>query len=65
MILVVSVLKWTIPAAWPLYVRLAMEAAGGAAAYLGVLSVLHGDRLRSFLSFYRRNRAGNGPTAIS
>jgi O-antigen/teichoic acid export membrane protein len=64
MILAVSVLKWAIPPAWPLYVRFALEVTGGAAAYLIVLSVLHGDRLRSFLSLYRRNRA-NSPTAIS
>ena len=65
MILAVSMLKWTIPPAWPLYVRFAVEVTGGAAAYLIVLSVLHGDRLRSFLSLYRRNRASNSPTAIS
>jgi hypothetical protein len=65
MILIVGVLKWAITPAWPLYVRFSLEVAAGAAAYLVVLSVLHGDRLRSFLTFYRRNRASSRPTAVS
>jgi PST family polysaccharide transporter len=65
MILVVSVLKWAIPPGWPLYARFAMEVTVGAAVYLTVLSVLHGDRLRSFLSLYRRIRASSTPSAIS
>jgi O-antigen/teichoic acid export membrane protein len=63
MILVVSLLKWTMPPAWALYVRLGMELTGGGAAYLIVLSMLHADRLRSFLNLYRRIRASNGAVA--
>jgi O-antigen/teichoic acid export membrane protein len=58
MIVAVSVLKWATPAAWPLYVRFAMEVAGGAVAYLIVLSVLHADRMRAFVRLFRRLRAG-------
>ena len=65
MILGVGVLKWAVTPAWPLYVRFAIEVTGGAAVYLIVLSVLHGERLRSFLSFYRRGRASNTPPTIS
>ena len=65
MVLAVNVLKWTIPAGWPLYIRFAMEVTGGAAAYLIVLAALHGDRLRSFVSLYRHRAASNTPTTIS
>jgi O-antigen/teichoic acid export membrane protein len=63
MILAVSVLKWAIPPAWPLYARFALEVTAGTAAYLLVLLVFHGDRMRSFLSLYRRYRASS-PAAI-
>jgi O-antigen/teichoic acid export membrane protein len=59
MIALVSVLRWSMPPGWPLPARFAMELAAGGAAYLIVLSVLHADRMRSFLSFYRRIRASN------
>jgi teichuronic acid exporter len=65
MIVVVSVMKWALPPGWPLYMRFALEVTGGAAAYLTVLSVLHADRLRSFLSLYRRSRAGSSQTERS
>jgi O-antigen/teichoic acid export membrane protein len=65
MVLAVSVLKWAIPAAWPLYGRLAIEVTGGAAAYLIVLVAVHGDRLRSFTTFYRRSRAHISPTSLN
>lgn len=64
MILGVSALKWSITPAWPLYVRFVIEVTGGAAAYLIVLFVLHGERLRSFLSLYRRRGASNTPPTI-
>jgi|HubBroStandDraft_1064217.scaffolds.fasta_scaffold09397_3 O-antigen/teichoic acid export membrane protein len=63
MIVAVSVLRWAIPPTWPLYVRFGMELTGGGAAYLIVLSVLHADRLRSFVSLYRRIRASNSAIA--
>ena len=63
MIVAVGVLKWAIPA-WALYVRFGLEVAAGAAAYLIVLSVLHAERLRSFLSLYRHIRASDNATAI-
>ena len=65
MILGVGVLKWAVTPAWPLYVRFAIEVTGGSAVYLIVLSVLHGDRLRSFLRLYQNIRASDSPTAIS
>jgi hypothetical protein len=64
MILGLGMLKWAITPAWPLYVRFAIEVTGGAAVYLIVLSVLHGDRLRSFLSLYRNIRASDSATAF-
>jgi O-antigen/teichoic acid export membrane protein len=57
MIVAVSVLKWATPPTWPLYVRFAMEVAGGGSAYLIVLIVLHADRMRAFLSLCRGLRA--------
>ena len=64
MILGVGVLKWAVTPAWPLYVRFAIEVTGGAAVYLIVLSVLHGDRLRSFLRLYQNIRASDSATAF-
>jgi O-antigen/teichoic acid export membrane protein len=64
MILAVTILKLVSPSTWPLSVRLAIDVTGGAAAYLVVLSVLHGGRLRSLLSLYRRNRA-NSASAVT
>ena len=57
MILAVSVFKWAMPAAWPLYVRFAIEVGVGAAAYLGVLAVLHADRMRAFVRLFQSIRA--------
>lgn len=54
MILAVVALKWVLPAEWPLYLRLPVEVVAGASAYLLVLVMLHIDRLRSFIGFYRR-----------
>jgi O-antigen/teichoic acid export membrane protein len=59
MIVAVSVLRWVIPQAWPLYARFGIEVAGGGAAYLIALSLLHADRIRTFLSLYRSIRASN------
>jgi O-antigen/teichoic acid export membrane protein len=56
MIFAVLALKLVIPIAWPLYLRFAIEVVAGAVAYLMVLLVLHIDRLRSFIDFYRRLR---------
>jgi O-antigen/teichoic acid export membrane protein len=64
MILSVVVLKWAVTPAWPLYVHFAIEVTGGAAVYLIVLSVLHGERLRSFLRLYRHIRASDSATAF-
>ena len=57
MILAVAALKFVIPVEWPPYLRLGVEVVAGAGAYLIVLLVLHIDRLRSFIDFYRRLRA--------
>lgn len=65
MILAVGLLKWAIPAAWPPYARLGLESTAGGAAYLITVSVLHGDRLRSFLNLYRRIRDANSAVATS
>jgi teichuronic acid exporter len=59
MIFAVVALKLVIPAEWPLYLRFGIEVGAGAAAYLIVLLVLHGDRLRAFIDFYRRLRVSN------
>jgi PST family polysaccharide transporter len=64
MIAAVSMVKWTMPSAWPVSVRFGVEVIAGAAAYLIVVSVLHAERLRSFLSLYRRIRASDSATAI-
>jgi O-antigen/teichoic acid export membrane protein len=63
MILAVVALKSAIPAGWPLYLRFGMEVVAGAAAYSIVLLVLHIDRLRGFMDFYRRMRVSNGKPA--
>jgi PST family polysaccharide transporter len=57
MILAVVALKFVLPAGLPLYLRLGIEVVAGATAYLIVLFVLHIDRLRGFIDFYRRVRA--------
>jgi O-antigen/teichoic acid export membrane protein len=57
MIAVVTVLRWTMPPTWPLWARLATEISVGGAAYLIALLVLHADRVRSFITVYRRLRA--------
>jgi hypothetical protein len=64
-IVAVSGLRWTMPAGWPLTVRLSLEVAGGGAVYVLILSVLHADRMRSFLALYRRIRAPNAASASS
>jgi O-antigen/teichoic acid export membrane protein len=57
MILAVGALKLMIPVEWPVYLRFGFEVVAGAVAYSIVLLVLHIDRLRSFIDFYRRLRA--------
>ena len=64
MLLAVTILKWVSSSTWPLYVRFTVEVTGGAVAYLVVLLVLHGARLRGMLSLYRGNRA-NGANAVN
>ncbi len=63
MILAVGALKLVIPVVWPLYLRLGIEVVAGATAYLIALLVLHIDRLRGFIDFYRRLRASNNKAA--
>jgi len=63
MIFAVGALKLVVPVQWPLYLRFGIEVVAGATAYLIVLLVLHIDRLRSFIDFYRRlrnNKAAGG-----
>jgi teichuronic acid exporter len=63
MIFAVVALKSVIPTGWPLYLRFGLEVAAGAAAYSIVLLVLHTDRLRAFMDFYRRLRVPTGKPA--
>jgi O-antigen/teichoic acid export membrane protein len=63
MILAVGALKLVIPVEWPLYLRFGIEVVAGATAYLIVLLVLHIDRLRGFIDFYRRLRASKNKAA--
>jgi O-antigen/teichoic acid export membrane protein len=63
MVVAIELLRWATPLTWPLYVRFGLELSMGAAAYLIVLSVLHADRMRSFLSLYRRMRGSDGVIA--
>jgi O-antigen/teichoic acid export membrane protein len=63
MILAVGALKLVIPVEWPLYLRFGIEVLAGATAYLFVLLVLHIDRLRGFIDFYRRLRATKNKAA--
>jgi PST family polysaccharide transporter len=49
MVVVVGVLKWALPSAWPLYVRFSLEVLAGAAVYSLVMKVFHRDRLRAFM----------------
>lgn len=63
MIFAVVALKWVIPVQWPLYLRFGIEVVAGAIAYFVVLLVLHIDRLRSFIEFYRRLRVPNKKAA--
>jgi O-antigen/teichoic acid export membrane protein len=63
MIFAVVGLKSVIPAGWPLYLRFGMEVVAGAAAYSIVLLVLHIDRLRAFMDFYRRMRVSKSKPA--
>jgi O-antigen/teichoic acid export membrane protein len=63
MILAVGALKWMIPVEWPIYLRFGIEVLAGATAYLIVLLVLHIDRLRGFIDFYRRLRATKNKAA--
>jgi PST family polysaccharide transporter len=63
MILAVSALKFVIPVEWPLYLRFVIEVVAGATAYVVVLLVLHIDRLRAFIDFFRRLRASKNKAA--
>jgi teichuronic acid exporter len=63
MIVIVSLCRWALPPSWPLYARFGTELAGGGAAYVMVLAMLHADRIRSLLGHYRRIRASNSLSA--
>jgi hypothetical protein len=65
MIFAILALKLVIPVVLPLYLRFGIEVAAGAIAYLIVLLVLHIDRLRSFIDFYRGLRAFKNNSADS
>jgi len=68
MLIVVSTLKQVVPTAWPLYVRFALEVLCGAASYVGVILILHGNRLRAFLKVIqhlRNSRATDSKIAES
>jgi O-antigen/teichoic acid export membrane protein len=54
--LAVWLLKWTIPQAWPLYLRFFLEIAVGASAYCLTLVTLHRDRLSAFYSTFQMLR---------
>jgi len=56
MSIMILVLKWSLPAAWPLYFRFGLEVATGAAAYLLVLWTSHRDRARAFVAFAKSVR---------
>jgi len=57
LILVVSLSKWVTPQSWSLYWRFSIEVVTGAAAFMTILSTFHRDRIRSFITLYRRIRA--------
>ncbi len=59
MVFAVMALKFLIPAEWRLYLRFGIEVVAGAFTYLIVLLVLHIDRLRRFIDFYRSLRVSN------
>jgi len=61
MIATIICAKWAIPANWPLSLRLSLELAAGCGVYLSVLRILHADRLREFVTLYRRLRTSDGP----
>jgi len=56
MVILVSTLKRVIPSAWPLYVRFTLEVLCGAASYIGVILILHGNRLRAFAKVVQQLR---------
>lgn len=64
MIFAVCSLKLVIPVVWPLYLRFGIEVVAGAAAYSIVLLVLHIDRLRAFIDFYRRLRDSDNKATL-
>jgi PST family polysaccharide transporter len=57
MVAAVVALKWTLPSVWPLYFRFGVEVIAGALAYVAVMFLLHGDRVRAFVSLLRRLRS--------
>lgn len=61
MALSVTGLKWILPSSGPLLLRLLLEIAVGATAYIATMLLLHGGRARTFLSMakgLRRSREG-------
>lgn len=62
MIASVYVVKLVFPVTWPLYERLALEIACGAATYLAVLLIFHLDRIRVLATIYRTLRATDAAT---
>jgi len=47
MAIVVGLLRWTMPLTWPLYLRFASEVLAGGGAYIFVMTVFYGSRLRA------------------
>jgi O-antigen/teichoic acid export membrane protein len=47
MTIIVVLLKWSMPSSWPLSLRFSLEVVAGAAAYIFVMTVFYGTRIRS------------------
>lgn len=59
MTLSVAGLKWMLPPSRPMLLRLVLEIAVGATAYIATLLLLHRDRARAFLSMAKSLRGGH------
>src|SRR4029077_9422133 len=53
MVLAVSLLKWSAPPGWPLWLRLLLEITTGAMAYGSALLLLHRERMVTFAGVIR------------
>jgi len=54
MLVVVVLVKQTMPHSWPLATRFAGEVAAGAATYALTTLIIHGERARSFIQVIRK-----------